>query len=395
MQTSNTPLISEEQFINNKNPKKIYISKRIENKQIDPTTGKDIITPIRYVSKVVDSLENWDFVKEKEEIKLRLTHGGKQEVLAKVLERNNEIYALTIQKFTRITGTPHKISFSFVREEIKILKNFLDHLALLSFPNEYGQKIEDSELLQIKESFLQNPDLKLIEEILKNNITDKDVIALGYRKNQLNIFRKILEENYLDTYREYIAKEESKNKNSIRDEYVWQYFFSQNPWIFGYGLDYRFQGILQKEFHASNSEADGSNEVIGDFLLGDKKFTTFVELKKPNTEIFGLEKNRSNSWRLSNHLIDAVSQILEQKAAGQIKLDKIVHDNKGNEIKQKAYDSKTILIIGNWNQIKDDSDLIRKIKEKTFELFRRDSKNIEIVTYDELYERAKFIVDYN
>jgi hypothetical protein len=32
------------------------------------------------------------------------------------------------------------------------------------------------------------------------------------------------------------------------------------------------------------------------------------------------------------------------------------------------------------------------IKKKTFELFRRNSRTIEIVTYDELLERAKFIV---
>ena len=32
------------------------------------------------------------------------------------------------------------------------------------------------------------------------------------------------------------------------------------------------------------------------------------------------------------------------------------------------------------------------IKLRTFELFRRDSRNLEILTYDELYERAKFVV---
>jgi len=29
---------------------------------------------------------------------------------------------------------------------------------------------------------------------------------------------------------------------------------------------------------------------------------------------------------------------------------------------------------------------------KTFELFRRDSRNVEILTYDELYNRAEYIV---
>lgn len=32
------------------------------------------------------------------------------------------------------------------------------------------------------------------------------------------------------------------------------------------------------------------------------------------------------------------------------------------------------------------------MKRKTLELFRRDSRNVEIITYDELLERASFIV---
>jgi hypothetical protein len=94
--------------------------------------------------------------------------------------------------------------------------------------------------------------------------------------------------------------------------------------------------------------------------------------------------------------MEAKSQILEQKASGQIKIEKeTIHDSNGNEIKQKSYDSKVILIVGHWDQIKDDVDLIKKTKIKTFELFRRDSRNIEIITYDELYDRAKFIVNSN
>jgi hypothetical protein len=123
-------------------------------------------------------------------------------------------------------------------------------------------------------------------------------------------------------------------------------------------------------------------------------FTTFVELKKPSTLLFGNNKNRSNSWTLSDELINAVCQILEHKASGQIKLDKGQYDGFGNLIKQKAYDSKVILIIGNWNELTHSkSDLELEIKKKTFELYRRDSRNIEIVTFDELFERAKFIVE--
>lgn len=128
-------------------------------------------------------------------------------------------------------------------------------------------------------------------------------------------------------------------------------------------------------------------------MLGDKFFTTFIELKKPSTPLFGNEKNRSNSWRLSNELIDSVSQILEHKASGLIRMDNPQYIN-GEPLKQKAYDSKVILIIGDWSELdKSGSTQEINIKKKTFELFRRDSRNIEILTFDELFERACYIAE--
>ena len=94
-------------------------------------------------------------------------------------------------------------------------------------------------------------------------------------------------------------------------------------------------------------------------------------------------------------MIDAYSQILEQKASGQIKIEttKELLDDFNREISQRSFDSRTILIVGCWDQINSDVVGEKRIKEKTFELFRRDSRNVDMITYDELYERASFIVN--
>ena len=229
----------------------------------------------------------------------------------------------------------------------------------------------------------------VIELLNEGLITDQDIVNTGFRKQQLEIFKKLLYEDYLETYKQDIGKPTTK------DETAWQHFFATNQWIFGYGLDYRFRGILQKEFHASDTNAAGGEDVIADYLMGDNRFTTFVELKLPTTKLFDTLKNRSQSWRLSSDLINAFSQLLEQKASGQFKIEttKELTDGQGNIITQRAYDSKTFLIIGNWDEVENSNDPpgTQSIKEKTFELFRRDSRNIDIITYDELYERALFI----
>ncbi|QQR80995.1 MAG: DUF4263 domain-containing protein [Deltaproteobacteria bacterium] len=48
-----------------------------------------------------------------------------------------------------------------------------------------------------------------------------------------------------------------------------------------------------------------------------------------------------------------------------------------------------ILIIGNTNQLND------RMKRESFEMFRRGQRDLEILTFDEIYERAKFIVHHD
>lgn len=288
-------------------------------------------------------------------------------------------------------------------ERIKLSKfNFAQLKAFLSFISEIDLKgitekrlkiIDDQELdfdtiRSVKTLLSKNGGAELVETLINEGIiSSKDIVNTAFRKRGLQIFTDL--KNKQDYWKAY-ADENGIKKHS--EEKVWQYFFEKNQWIFGYGLDYRFQQILQREVHLSDSELDGSNTVIGDYLLGDKFFTTFIELKRPSTPLFGNEKNRSNSWRLSNDLIDSVSQILEHKASGLIRIDSPQYI-KGEPLEQTAYDSKVILIIGDWAELsKANSTQESNIKKKTFELFRRDSRNIEILTFDELFERACFIV---
>ena len=253
------------------------------------------------------------------------------------------------------------------------------------------QELDEATIKTLKTLLSKQGGAEIIETLLNEGIiTSRDIVNTSFRKRGLTIFKNLI--NTPDYWKSYAT---DNNINSNKEEKVWQYFLEKNQWIFGYGLDYRFMSILQREPHLSESELDGSNSVIADYLMGDKMFTTFIEIKKPSTKIFGADKNRSNCWCLSDSLINAVSQILEHKAAGQIKLDRQQYIN-GEPLQQKAYDSKVILLIGNWLELDLSLDSLEKnIKKKTFELFRRDSRNIEVITFDELYDRAKFIVEGN
>jgi hypothetical protein len=282
-------------------------------------------------------------------------------------------------------------------KNLEQLCRIVSFLETLNFEDIKGRRtkliIDDGKIspsfTQLKNILLEGQGSEIISQLLSDGyISSHDIVNTGYRRKQLEVFDRLLnEENYYKEYGSLVGLKDPK------EEKIWQHFFETNQWIFGYGMDYKFKSILQREAHISETDLDGSNSVITDFLIGDRFFTTFVEIKRPSTKIFGSRKNRSNCWTLSDDLICAVSQILEHKAAGQIKFDKPQFIN-GELMTQKAYDSKVILLIGHWGELDDTSNTqVREIKKKTFELYRRDSRNIEMLTYDELYERAKFIVE--
>ena len=231
--------------------------------------------------------------------------------------------------------------------------------------------------------------------IIEYWITNKDVVALWYRKQQLEIFNKLLnDETYIKKYKEEYIKEYNI-KTDVKEEKLFQYFFGKNPWIFWYWLDYRYLELLQNEATVWSPNTWGKNQELLDFLLWCKEYTVLVEIKKPSTPLFGASKNRSWARSLSHDLIDSISQILEYKASSQIFLEegKNKFDKDWNQFNQNTIDPKVMLIIWKKTQMKWNTDNETIIKKRTFELYKRDSRNIDILTYDELYDRAKFIIE--
>lgn len=57
-----------------------------------------------------------------------------------------------------------------------------------------------------------------------------------------------------------------------------------------------------------------------------------------------------------------------------------------------AIKPRQVLVIGNLKELTDNGD-INPEKSLSFELYRKSINDVEIITFDELYERAKFIVN--
>ncbi len=367
-----------------KGPDVLFVSK--ETKFTNSITGQ--VTSKRYIRKVIDKEQAGEIVNVKGELALRCSPGGREQIKVVVHDNDNGKMHFVIQKFRGDTGNPFKSTdFYFSQSEFQERAEFLTLVRFIDLSNtgNFQVRISDlrskvlvdrseRELLQALQETHGEDRVRLLEMIKKENLSKEDIDILSGRKEGLETFRRKL----------FFEKD--------WNEKAWQSFFENNTWIFGYGLDSRFLSILQREASRSEIDLEGRNAVTGDFLLGTTDFTVLVELKRPDTPLFDSDLNRSRSWRLSKDLFKAVSQILSQKAAWQLKSSDANYDTKGGIIKQKASDPKCILLIGSREQFKD-TERNRDIKLRTFELFRRDSRNIEILTYDELYDRAYFLVN--
>lgn len=262
------------------------------------------------------------------------------------------------------------------------LQNFYQYLSQYSVIREAGTTItgrfielqsNHEEIMRVLEQSDNTSLILALQHIISNRLTNTDINTILGRKDALEEFEQMF------------------NNSAEYNEIDWQRFFERNEWVFGYGLNYKYLKILQREAHISHTDLNGSNDVITDFLVSDSRFTKIVELKTPTTNLFVNRQNRADSWRLSSELTDAVSQILAQKANWELESQRQNYTSDGSLISEETHDAECILVIGTISSISG-NDREKQIKRKTLELYRRNLKNINILFYDELLERAKFIV---
>ncbi len=182
---------------------------------------------------------------------------------------------------------------------------------------------------------------------------------------------------------------EHKLTDETMSESEWQDFFESNTWIFGYGLRYQILRNVQNQPDYGGRNITGTGGQRGDFLTAteaETKFTCLVEIKKPSSALIQRTVYRNGAWGASVELSGAISQVQVNCAQWEI-FGSRTEQNREYLEGVNTISPKGIVIIGNTAEL-DDWD-----KRNSFERFRREIHNPEIVTYDELFERAKYIVD--
>ena len=355
----------------------------------------------RYVSRVFDERAGCDHVEVDGEILIRSTPGGRQQIKALFRCLDRKVETLVLQRFSSASGRAHKDASFFLRgDEISRLltiDSFVRDLDLTQKEKfRVSETVNTSSTVSLEQARLfasRHPDLFV--SILEAELTDRDVVSIGYRRRQLERFRRMLEDDI------FFDSERRRGKGG-GSENVWQRFFEENHWIFGYGLSYVFTTTLDdkklEQIVAGASVHSRGKRVDG--LLrtrGRVSSLCFVEIKAHTTALLQPGPPfRPDAWAISHDLAGAIAQVQRsvQSAQKQIGSRFDSFDRLGNPTGESAYlyHPKSIVIIGSLTEFQVNGS-INESKFGSFELFRRQLQQPEVITFDELYERARFIID--
>jgi hypothetical protein len=366
---------------------KTYISKVF-------TFGRSNTERLRNVKMVVEGSDSLHLGEIEGALCLRLTGNvRKTQVSALVTQDDNGVKRLTLQTFRETGGdwirSVEKEEFTFRPDEFDRLLGFLSQIKFIDLSNEDNFQIEDISTKAGPKAIIDASDRGIVSQI--KNMTDAQRGSLLRGLQQSLTPEEI---NILLGRKQGLAEYEEHMQLLDWSETHWQDFFERQQWVFGYGLDYRMMRQFDREMTVGAGGTDNKNKPMVDFLMSFTDYTVLVEIKMPDTPIFAPSKRgRAGTWEFSRDFMSAVSQIIEQKAEWLSFAQTGEHHNRAGEVlKARTKNAKCILVIGSRDEFsRSGSTRDANIMRDTFELFRREKHSIDIMTFDELFERARFI----
>ncbi|MEU6314961.1 Shedu anti-phage system protein SduA domain-containing protein [Streptomyces sp. NPDC047014] len=226
-------------------------------------------------------------------------------------------------------------------------------------------------------------------------LTDEDIRRISNRKSQLQRFKDLLtDSDFFEHERGRLAGPEA----------VWQSFFEENPWIFGYGLNLVAcepigYGKLERITTGANIFTGAGKR--SDAVMRSKGFISSLllcEIKTHVTPLLASTPYRPpDVYHVSKEVVGAVAQV--QKTAHKAlrlvtgQLHRLYEDDGApTDIEVSTARPRQVLVIGSLGEFSE-RGAANPEKITSFEQYRRSVQDVEVITFDELYERACFIVE--
>ncbi|MFJ8979916.1 Shedu anti-phage system protein SduA domain-containing protein [Streptomyces sp. NPDC102282] len=286
-----------------------------------------------------------------------------------------------------------------VHENFWKVINFLQGCTGLSTPGSPLQLVagDEARLAQLLTTQDRTTVLGAVRTAIGSGLTEEDIRLISNRKEQLQRFERLL------TDLDYFQQEEAL-ATTRGAEAVWQAFFEANQWIFGYGLNLIAcesidDGKLERITTGANIFGGAGKRI--DAIMRSKGLISsmlFCEIKTHDTELLSKTPYRAGVYQASKELGGGVAQV--QKTASK------AHQLISNQFLTRIYEEdgtptgielsttrpRQVVVIGSLREFTHNG-AVNPEKISSFELYRTSIQDVEIITFDELYERACFIVE--
>ncbi|MFJ2257315.1 Shedu anti-phage system protein SduA domain-containing protein [Streptomyces sp. NPDC087844] len=288
------------------------------------------------------------------------------------------------------------VDTSDVHENFWKVISFLQSCVGLDIPGSSLRLVagDEAELARLLADQDRTTLLEAVRTAVGGALTEEDIRLISNRKAQLQRFRQLLNNP------EFFEWEHGE----AGPEAVWQGFFEENPWIFGYGLNLVACGPLDdgklERITAGANIFTGAGK-RSDAVMRSKGFISsllFCEIKTHKTRLLASAPYRPpDVYQVSKDVVGAVAQVQKtaHKALRLVSGELHRHfrdDGAPTGIEISTAHPRQVLVIGNLGEFTD-GGAANPEKITSFEQYRRSIQDVEVITFDELYERACFIVE--
>lgn len=361
--------------------------------------GRDQGQAARYVRRVFDEVvteddDEWEWTNEV----VYVTPGGRKQLELQVAREAGAVRKLRIQKVpTSGDLTRLEPVLELDRDQATRLIDMLKALDSIPIEGESTVHVDDQLLHDVfadptaMASVYAN-DPERFRALIESDANASDVIALQHRREVAATMRLWLDDD--DAFAE-------ANAAAGGPEKAWQKLLEANPWILGIGLGGQLftswvEGKLEQTVVGRSIKGVGKR---ADALLrtaGIVRSLAFAEIKHHQTPLLA-EEYRSGAWSPSKEVSGAVVQVQQTVHLATRELGDYVQDqaDDGEVLSTGTFvlQPRSYVIVGSLGQLTGSSGGPISDKVRSFELFRRNLHEPEVITFDELVARAEWHVE--
>ncbi len=180
-----------------------------------------------------------------------------------------------------------------------------------------------------------------------------------------------------------------EENRSSSDEKMWQSFLKEDSYILSQIFSFPVV-MFGEEAYLGGKSVNQKGAKLIDFLLTTKLTNNvmLLEVKTPNTTLMGTEY-RPGVYKPSPELVGPVAQVIHYKqvALTNYSANRDAARQQGINDFYEAFDPRCIVIVGNTSGFGGDF-----AKKRSFDLYRNNLRAVEIVTFDELFEKTRILV---